>query len=450
MIPALVAAAALLWAQTSVGAVSRAIVLGGNCEGAWNRTGEHNLFADTMSKLSKNLNKRGWQVESLFDDAPEAYAKRNQLPSSEVKTSTRQDLLDSLDKAISDKLGANDQLLLSINTHGFPGSFCMSDGNMAADDPRLLMRLQKLKDAGVRLAFTDSSCHGGRSVAQYSRFGCVVAGQTWNAPAHGGTVNASLAALLADDDDTLKKLDLPAFGPGGIVRAKPGPDGKITLEEVFVGQLVSDRFGLNHAEISGFDDGNDMAEFVASLQEGYGWKPRRPLADVSSCLASPKAAALADMQKSIQALLNDIETLEEQNLLNTYSQVYFHVGRPLQPPSKFVPELQDYLKERIVLQNQFDSGAKREKQLKEALYGAKHGLASGQAEAYRAELSEAQAHLGETEKKLQGMGFDMSEKFEMARAYQYLKRRRDPNLSEPDRQRLKSCADFTLIDLSAD
>ncbi len=438
--PALFVAAVLLWAQTSYGAVNRAILLGGNCEGAWNRTGENNLFVGTMSELSKNFKKRGWQVESLFDGAREAYAVRNQLPAGEVRTSTRKDLLDALDKAIGDKLGANDQLLLSINTHGSPGSFCMSDGYMAADDPELLTRLQKLKDAGVKLAFTDSSGHGGRSVAQYSRFGCVVAGQTWNAPAHGGTVNASLAVLLAEDRSTLKQLDLPGFGPGG----------KITLEEVFVGQLVSDRFGSNHAQISGFDDGNDMTEFVASLQEGTIWHPKRPASPAGPlCLTSPKTAALADMEKDIVSLLDDIEAISDHDLLNTYSRVYFHVGRPLQSPRNFGPELQEYLRERAKFQEQFDAGAKREKKLKEALYDSKHPLSKEQAAAYQTELLAIQARLAKAEKKLQGIGFDMSEKFETARAFQYLRKRRDPNLNESDRQRLKGCSGFALIDLSA-
>jgi len=185
--------------------VRQAILFGGNCE---DPAKAKNDFLEPMSRLARNLKKKGWEVKPIFGERPKgecelsisdpkcAFWDISSLATAVGKTpkdipeATSSNMLRMLDEAY-DQIPSGGELLFVINTHGsqenlaegVPHKICTADpagpGNWEAykydiNSPDFLQRLRKLKDKGVKITITDDSCYGGGSIIPLSPFGCVL------------------------------------------------------------------------------------------------------------------------------------------------------------------------------------------------------------------------------------------------------------------------------------
>src|SRR6185312_11384078 len=97
---------------------------------------KQNIFQQSFTSLAGALNNNGWDVNPLFDGdnshctdcskidpswSLDPIAKAAGKSASDIPRASPQSLVDLLDRAIDNKsLGAGDQLLIMINTHGAP------------------------------------------------------------------------------------------------------------------------------------------------------------------------------------------------------------------------------------------------------------------------------------------------------------------------------------------
>lgn len=192
--------------------VSRAIIFGGNCEVGWERPGKKNMFFPSVHSLTASLRARHWETQVLFSNPTDADADQlrqlQEISGQEVQAATVDRLLRALESSLA--LPKGSQLLIQISTHGSPmhkdgekgevshgicasalsGGFKALDGltvplyrdaeMMPIDFAPFVLRLKALRDRGIKLALTDSSCYGGGSVTALSDYACVLSEQARN------------------------------------------------------------------------------------------------------------------------------------------------------------------------------------------------------------------------------------------------------------------------------
>ena len=220
-----------------------AIILGGSCEDIpfSNIPRPDNSFQRNFVSLSSGLKKHGWNVTPLFDGdnaktsvdgrydrryppteispyispmtwSRDPIAEAAGLNPEDVRSATKK-FSHSPEKKVKD-LAPGSELLIAINAHGRPNvgkvthQICLSDGPMEMNDSDFFAELKKLKDHGVRIGFTDSSCFSGASESELSPFGCAISSQAGNRVSYGDGVNEILALYLNDSSNAGKKKSL--------------------------------------------------------------------------------------------------------------------------------------------------------------------------------------------------------------------------------------------------
>jgi hypothetical protein len=333
---------------------SRAILFGGSCdEGA-----RQNSFLGSLDLLASGLVKSGWDVRPLYEgdiarctlasgdsacqgstpseDCCPAYADRRNWsveslaaasgkPAASIGRASVRELLESLDQASHD-LKSGDQLLIAINTHGYgyaqPGQtelkhyICVSSdaphgrvtwtnpdtgsinsapsGLFSIDDSRLQNRLQKLKGAGVKLAFLDDSCNSGGSVPSFSPYGCVMTAtgsqQENVSPIYSGTiVVGSKPVMESSGTDTFFNLaDLLNLQPPQLARLSLGHPHRLTMEELWLKMLSHSRMSSDTPEFSGYLEEqksvDDLNTWLNTLTHDVAFRSENsPFSDCTEC-----------------------------------------------------------------------------------------------------------------------------------------------------------------------
>jgi hypothetical protein len=289
---------------------NRAILFGGSCDDG----AKQNSFLQSFNLLASGLVKNGWDVHPLYEgdvarcsiptnnsacqgsspslDCCPAYADMSGWsvdslaaasgkPASSIGRGSARELLNSLDQASQD-LKSGDQLLIAINTHGFgyaqPGTtetkhyICVSSddphgrvswldpntgstssgksGLFPIDDPQLLSRLQKLKDAGVKLAFLNDSCYSGGTIPSFAQYGCVMSATG----SQQENVSASYQANTATSwtDTTYNLADLLTSSSSNLEQLSLGHGNRLTMEELWLRMLSHSRMSSDTPEFSGY------------------------------------------------------------------------------------------------------------------------------------------------------------------------------------------------------
>ncbi len=288
----------------------------GGCE-SHGENGVYKLTAD----VAKSLQSRNWTIDaiaggSLARAATDQAAKSGTLidplkqalglTSDEIKKTTKANLIASLDKA-SQTLEAGDQMLLQIYTHGGPGyegnahTVCTTeespanepnnqppnepntqvDTNLAINDPEVIAKLDLLKKKGVKLGFLDTSCFGGGSVPQLSRFGCVISTTTAKNMAVGFGVGLTLADQLSDPK---RKFSLATVYRNTIIN-QPLPS------IVIPGQV-------NAAQMTGVPDFAEFPDFPDTRDQA------KTTAESSDCQKNDPFLKLKNEIKTVTTLMN--------------------------------------------------------------------------------------------------------------------------------------------------
>jgi hypothetical protein len=298
---------------------NRAILFGGNCdEGA-----KKNSFLPAFNLLASGLVKNGWDVRPLYEGdiarcsipandsacqgsspsldccpayadmsgwSPDSLAAASGKPASTIGRASAREFLNSLDQASQD-LKSGDQLLISINTHGFGyaqsgttetkhyicvssddphGKVTWTDPNTGSigsaksglfpiDDPQLLSRLQKLKDAGVKLAFLNDSCFSGGTIPSFAQYGCVMSAtgsqQENMSVAPSGTVyagNNKTMTVTSWTDTNYNLADLLTSSPSKLAQLSLTHSNRLTMEELWLRMLSHSRMAGDTPEFSGY------------------------------------------------------------------------------------------------------------------------------------------------------------------------------------------------------
>ncbi|MGE0614214.1 MAG: hypothetical protein AB7P04_01120 [Bacteriovoracia bacterium] len=319
-------------------AKNRAILFGGNCE--TDETGKidtENQFQPDMETRANALSRIQWEVIPLYDGdqgdcrpgttSPacagidvskwsSAKLAENARWAKPVPRASKEELFGQLQAVLDDSsFGRGDQLLLNIDTHGSPNypdsshGICLSDGKMLpTNDPELLLLFRKLKEKGVKLGFNEESCFSGASVPAWSEFGCVLTPQTADSVSWGpGPSTQALSDLSAWTGmqrvgiEKLREVDLDA-------------DGRITMEEWYLGTLKAKHRMPMQPQFSGYPEGNSAGR-AAILFRGQVTNERRDY----SLAPEPSAGACLDARNDLRSFSYQLE------------QVLADLGIPTQP-----------------------------------------------------------------------------------------------------------------------
>jgi hypothetical protein len=285
---------------TSDGHHYRAILFGGSCEEGNAVNGFHSGFIQDATQL----NASGWDVRPSFagdsahcagtaadpcppgvsvaDWSSDSIAQAAGKDPSTVGRASKADLLASLDQAVTD-LASGDELLVVIDTHGFgeqvtgqsywAHGICVSsdqphgtvanidpstgkmnaankEGRMYMTDPDLVQRLQKLRTAGVKMAFLDDSCYGGGSIPALSAYGCTMTSATSH---QENFETGSIGSTEAQSSENGIAFNLPdlLMADSDSLTAESLHSGEVTMEEFWLRILARSKIA-GVPEFSGF------------------------------------------------------------------------------------------------------------------------------------------------------------------------------------------------------
>jgi hypothetical protein len=275
-----------------------ALQMGGNCEKDFNRTGENNIFLSGMSKERKMLENGKWEVRSLYNGntEPFEFKVKSNKPTGSISPSTRENFFKQLDNLIeSTSLGnRNDQqVLISMKSHGNKGGICISESEtLSYDDPEFQKRLAKIQQQS-KIGIIVDSCYSGSAIPALTQYGCVITSQTGSAFSTGDP-----------SSDAVKTLFLNAMGK----------DQPSSMEDLFLQMQATTK--QTFPQMSGFNEGDQLAQAYlkqfSNLDEADWWQ-----LDLKKNNQQSQCDSTTPL-KSFRNWINMSKSLFDQQRLNDY------------------------------------------------------------------------------------------------------------------------------------
>jgi hypothetical protein len=235
-----------------------ALQMGGNCEKDFNRTGENNIFLSKMASERRMLENGNWEVRSLYNGntEPFEFKVKSNKPSGSISPSTRENFFKQLDDLIEKTSTGNQndqQILISMKSHGNKGGICISESEtLSYDDPELQKRLAKIQQQS-KIGIIVDSCYSGSAIPALTQYGCVITSQTGNAFSVGDS-----------SSDAIKTLFLNAMGK----------DQPSSMEDLFLQMQATTK--QTFPQMCGFAEGDQLAQAYlkqfSNLDEADWWQ----------------------------------------------------------------------------------------------------------------------------------------------------------------------------------
>jgi hypothetical protein len=219
----------LLFCPTLAFAKNFALQMGGNCETEYQRTGEQNIFLNSMSDVRNKLS-QNWEVTTLYDEQTDFLKNKikHLKDPNTVKPSGKAAFYKELDRLIEEtsKSGEDNQVLIWMDAHGTPGKICVGEGDQLSYlDHEFTDRLEKLKK-NAKLGFVNEACFSGSSIPALGKYGCAVAAQSARYFSFGAPISNSLDPKKTANLSTLYLSALSASTPYTSPQLSSFPEGQ--------------------------------------------------------------------------------------------------------------------------------------------------------------------------------------------------------------------------------